>query len=142
MPAIEVDSLVFDFPESWEPSRYDAWAFYRRQISRMWDGIRAVDVLAVDPDRTAWLIEVKDYRVHARTKPTDLAEEVAGKVFDTLAAMLPAKLNGNDAGEVKAATSVLGAKKLRVVLHMEQPEKHSTLRPRAIDPAAVMQRLR
>jgi hypothetical protein len=108
----------------------------------MRDGIRAVDVLAIDPERTAWFIEIKDYRVHKRTKPTDLAEEVAGKVFDTLAAMLPAKVNGNDADEASAASAVLGAKKLRVVLHLEQPKKHSTLRPRAIDPATLMQKLR
>lgn len=142
MPTVQVDGLQFDFPNSWATSKYDSWGFYRAQFSVMWDGIKAVDLLALDPDRTAWFIEVKDYRSHARTKPSELGGEVAGKVFDTLAAMLPAKLNSNDAEEVKMATAVLGAKKLRVVLHLEQPKKHSALRPRAIDPANVLQTMR
>ena len=36
----------------------------------------------------------------------------------------------------------LRAKNLKVVLHLEQPAKHSTLFPRAINPAAVLQRLK
>jgi len=142
MPTVHVDGLGFDFPISWATSRYDDWGFYRTQFSIMWDGIKAVDLLALDSDRTAWFIEVKDYRSHVRTKPSELGDEVAREVFDTLAAMLPAKVNANDAEEVKMATAVLGAKKLRVVLHLEQPKKHSALRPRAIDPANVLQRLR
>ncbi|MFS8065836.1 MAG: hypothetical protein ACMG6S_05625 [Byssovorax sp.] len=122
-------------------SKFDDWVFYRRQFSRMWNGIKSIDLLAVDPDKTAWFIEVKDYSEHARTKPSDLSGEVARKVFDTLAAMLAAKLNANDAEEVKMAAAVLGAKKLRVVLHLEQPRKHSAFRPRAIDLVAVKQEL-
>jgi hypothetical protein len=142
MATVQVDGLQFDFPSLWATSKYDDWAFYRAQFRGMWGGIKAVDLLAVDPDQTAWLIEVKNYRMHARTKPSELGDEVAHKVFDTLAAMLPAKVNANDAGEVKMATAVLGAKKLRVVLHLEQPKKHSALRPRAIDPANVLQTMR
>ncbi|WP_437826262.1 hypothetical protein [Sorangium sp. So ce1153] len=142
MPTVAVDGLDFDFPSTWRASKYDDWQFYRKQFSAMRDGIKSVDLLAVDPDRTAWLIEVKDYRAHERTKPSELDDEVARKVFDTLAAMLPAKINASDAEEAKMATAVLGARKLRVVLHLEQPRKHSTLRPRAINPADVQQALR
>ncbi len=142
MPSIDVDGLDFDFPTAWEKSKYDDWAFYRNRFSRMWNGIKSIDLLAVDPGKTAWFIEVKDYRESIRTKPSELGDEVARKVFDTLAAMLPAKHNASDAEEIKIATAVLGAKKLRVVLHLEQPRKHSTLRPRAIDPVAVQQDLR
>jgi hypothetical protein len=142
MPTVQVDGLQFDFPTSWATSKYDDWGFYGAQFRGMWDGIKAVDLLAIDPDRTAWFIEVKDYRLHVRTKPSELGREVAGKVFDTLAAMLPAKINANDAEEAKMAAAVLRAKKIRVVLHLEQPKKHSALRPRAIDPAHVLQTLR
>ncbi|HZF53108.1 MAG TPA: hypothetical protein VE093_30855 [Polyangiaceae bacterium] len=142
MPIVQVDTLQFDFPSTWATSKYDEWVFYCAQFRGMWDGIKAVDLLALDPDQTAWFIEVKDYRMHVRTKPSELGGEVARKVFDTLAAMLPAKLNANDTEEVKMATAVLKAKKLRVVLHLEQPKKRSALRPRAIDPANVLQTLR
>jgi hypothetical protein len=142
MPTLLVDGLSFDFPASWEASKYDDWSVYRHQFSRMWNGIKAVDLLAVDPDKTAWFIEVKDYRMHPRTKPSELSNEVAHKVFDTLAAMLPAKVNAYDVEEMRLATAVLGAKKLRVVLHLEQPAKHSALRPRGINPLDVQQALR
>lgn len=142
MPIIHVEGLAFAFPDRWETSKYDDWSFYRNQFAKMWNGIRALDLLAVDPDHTLWLIEVKDYRKHARTKLSDLGDEVAHKVFDTLAAMLPAKIYASDSHEVKMAKAVLGAKRLRVVLHLEQPSKHSTLRPRAINPRDVQQVLR
>jgi len=142
MPSIDVDGLLFDFPTPWHVSKFDDWAFYRRQFSRMWSGIKSIDLLAVDPEKTAWFIEVKDYSEHVRANPSDLGDEVAHKVFDTLAAMLAAKLNGNDAEEIEMATAVLGAKRLRVVLHLEQPVKHSSFRPRAINPLDVEQRLR
>jgi hypothetical protein len=85
---------------------------------------------------------VKDYRVHPRTKPSEVSDEVSQKVLDTLAALLPAKVNANDADEQATAGTLLTAKKLRVVLHLEQPKKHSKLFPRAIDPANVQQKLR
>jgi len=36
MMDIQVDSLTFSFPDSWEVSKYDEWTFYRNQFSRMW----------------------------------------------------------------------------------------------------------
>ena len=142
MPFTNVDGLDFDFPASWQTSKYDDWIFYRRQFSPMRNGIKSIDLLAVDPEKTAWFIEVKDYRANVRTKPSELGDEVARKVFDTFAAMLPAKVNANDADELQMATAVLGAKKLRVVVHLEQPKKHSAFRPRAFDPGAVQEDLR
>jgi hypothetical protein len=138
----EVDGLNFDFPDDWQVSKYDDWSFYRNQFGRMRNGIKSLDLLAIDPSNTAWLIEVKDYRVNPRTKPSDLGEEVAHKVFDTLAAILPAKIHATDADEKKIARAVAACRELRVVLHLEQPAKHSKLRPRAIDPANVKQKLR
>lgn len=142
MTRVPVENLTFTFPDGWQVSKYDDWTYYRRQFSRMWDRIKAVDILALEGDHTAWFIEVKDYRQHSRTKPTDLADEIARKTFDTLAAMLPAALNANDEDERAMAERITQVKKLRVVLHLEQPMKQSTLRPRAIDFAVVEQRLK
>lgn len=137
-----VDGLIFDFPDDWQVSKYDDWSYYRNQFTRMWNGIKALDLLAVDPAKTAWLIEVKDYRVNPRTKPSDLGEEVAHKVFDTLAAILPAKTQANDASEKQMCRAIAASRVLRVVLHLEQPAKHSKLRPRAINPADLKQKIR
>ncbi|MGZ4970941.1 MAG: hypothetical protein ACXV8O_02465 [Methylobacter sp.] len=93
MQRFNVDGLNFDFPNDWQVSKYDDWSFYRNQFSRMRNGIKSLDLLAIDPNKTAWLIEVKDYRINSRTKPSDLGEEIAHKVFDTLAAIIPAKIH-------------------------------------------------
>jgi hypothetical protein len=142
MPTVEVGTLTFVFDVGWQASKYDDWAFYRQQFQRVRNGVKAVDILAVAPDRTVWFIEVKDYRHHPRTKPIELADEVACKVFDTLAALLPARIHGNVGQETTVASAALQGCALRVVLHLEQPARHSKLFPRAIDPANVRMKLR
>ena len=142
MQRLPVDGLYFNFPDDWHVSKYDDWSFYRNQFSRMWNGIKSLDLLVISPAKTAWLIEVKDYRLNQRTKPSELPEEIGQKVFDTLAALLPAKVNASDVGEVDISRRMLEANRLRVVLHLEQPAKHSKLRPRAINPADVQMKLR
>jgi hypothetical protein len=142
MTRLPVDGFTFIFPTGWFAEKYDTWSFYRNQLIKIRNGIKAIDLLALDPDTTAWFVEVKDYRVNPRTKPSDLGDEVAQKVLDTLAALLPARLNATVTQERQMASAVLGASKLRVVLHLEQPTKHSRLRPRAINPADVKQQLK
>jgi hypothetical protein len=136
-----VDGINFEFPDDWHVSKYDEWSFYRNSFTRMWSGIKSLDLLAIGPGKTVWLIEVKDYRVHQRTKPIDIADEVAHKVFDTLAALLPAKVNADDATEKSIAHEISKVTRFRVILHLEQPAKRSKLFPRAIDPANVRQKL-
>lgn len=138
----DVDGLTFSFPENWKITKYDDWAFYRNQFSRMWNEIKAVDMIALDLLSTVWFIEVKDYRVHQRTKPSSLPNEFAGKVFDTLAAMLPAKVNASNPEEKQMATDISSTQRIRVVLHLEQPRQDSKLFQRAIDPADVQQKIR
>jgi hypothetical protein len=142
MKSVKVENITLRFPDEWTASKYDEWVFYKNQFSRMWNNIKAVDVLATDPQKNAWFIEVKDYRRHQRTKSINLADEVAKKVFDTLAAMLPAKVNATNDDERAAATKVAQAKKIHVVLHLEQPQKSTRLTPIAIRPADVQQKLR
>ncbi|MDO9168265.1 MAG: hypothetical protein Q7U18_04110 [Methylobacter sp.] len=142
MQRFNVDGLIFDFPDDWLVSKYDDWSFYRNQFITIKNGIKSLDFLAVDLNKTAWLIEVKDYRLHPRTKPSELGIEVAHKVFDTLAAIIPAKIHATDPDEKQLARAVSASRKLRVVLHLEQPAKHSKLRPRAINPVDVQQKIR
>jgi hypothetical protein len=139
---IPVDGLTFSFPDTWMADTYDAWDFYRNHFGKMWNGIKGVDLVAVDGAHTTWLIEVKDYRRRKRVKASRIDDEVARKVYDTLAALLPAAVNGSDQDEQRLARAALGARRLRVVLHLEQPRKHSMLFPRAIDPAEVKLGLR
>jgi hypothetical protein len=142
MTSILVDDLRLRFPDAWQVAKYDDWVFYRRRFQSMVGGAKAMDVLAVQPNRTVWLIEVKDYRQQNRTNPSSLAEDVARKVFDTLAALLPAAIHADEDSERTLARVVTGASSLRVVLHLEQPRKHSKLFPRAIRPADVQQEMR
>ncbi len=134
-------TLTFSFPDDWHISQYDEWAFYRNRFSKMHEGIKGVDLLAVDPASTAWFIEVKDYRKQSRTKPLPLAEEIFGKVYDTLAAIVPAKCNAENE-EQSHAEKVAHCKKIRVVLHLEQPPVPSKLFPKKFDLSNVQQQLR
>ncbi|MCR6882116.1 hypothetical protein NTA02_30235 [Pseudomonas aeruginosa] len=145
MPVIEQvineDRLTFTFPAGAMATKYDDWAHYRRQFNSAFGGTKAIDLLYAE-DRVGWLVEIKDYRLHVRTKPTDIADEVAHKVRDTLAGLVSAQHHATDTDERRFARKMLRCQRLRVVLHLEQPRKTSRLRPRAMDPAAVQIRLR
>lgn len=142
MPSITEGQLTFDFPNGWQVSKFDEWSFYRNQFQQACGGTKAVDILAVERRTCLWNIEIKDYRQHRRTKTIDLPDEIAVKVRDSLAALVAARANANDADEKALAKAALSCSRLRVVLHLEQPAKHSKLFPRAIDPAKVQQRLK
>ena len=88
MTEIEEGDLKFTFPDHCEAHKYDEWAFYRNQFQSVAGGSKAVDIVCVSGD-TAWLIEIKDYRRHPRTKVIDIDDELARKVRDTLAGWPP-----------------------------------------------------
>ena len=77
MPTVTEGKLRFTFPDGWNVSKYDDWLHYRIQFIKVCDGIKAIDVLALEPKGCCWLLEIKDYREHARTKAIGLAEELA-----------------------------------------------------------------
>jgi len=134
-------ALTFHFPYNARVTQYDNWAFYRRQFNACFGGTKAMDFVYVDGHAT-WLIEVKDYRAHRRTKVIDLADEVAFKVRDTLAGLAAAQCYASDQVEQQLARDALKAKRFHVVLHLEQPTKHSKLFPRAVDPANLKIKLK
>lgn len=138
---IREDRLVFTFPAGAMSSKYDSWSHYRNQFNSAFGGTKAVDMLYAAAD-TAWLIEVKDYRVNPRTKAIDLAEEIALKVRDTLAGLVTARLYANDADEKRVADALLRKRRMRVVLHLETPRSLSRLQPKPIEATTVLQKLK
>ena len=142
MLTISEGDLTFHFPDEWRITKFDQWSFCRKQFQYVCGGAKSLDILAIGPRGSLWFIEIKDYRRHRRTKAVDIADEVAFKVRDTLAALLPARLNAGDASERELAARALTSRSLHVVLHLEQPAKHPKLLPRSIDPARVAQRLK
>lgn len=137
-----VGDLEFEFDDDWKVGKPDEWAYYRRQFQTIWEGIRAVDLMAIAPDGTLWLIEVKDYLKHRRTNPEPLDEVIGRKSFGTLAMLLPASLRANNQNEKDLARDCLRAGKLQVVFHLEQPDRDSKLSRRAFDLADVQAQLR
>lgn len=133
--------LAFTFADGVEPSQYDEWAFYRNQFNAVCGGTKAVDFVCLDGDQL-WLIEVKDYRRHRRTKLVELGDEVAAKVRDTLAGLVAASCNANEAEEQRVAQQAVRRSRLRVVLHLEQPRNPSKLFPRAVDTDDVLLKLK
>lgn len=142
MPSLTEGHLAFHFDANWRAARYDAWKFYQDHWKDSCGGNRGVDILALDPVRCLWLVEVKDYRQHFRTKTEDLASEMARKARDTLAGLIIARHRAAEPEERELAAAALGFKTLRIVLHLEQPATHSRLFPRAIDPAKIEQKLK
>lgn len=148
---MNIDGLEFRFPENWlpKPSEYDKWVFYRKKIQNLCplrcntcqqckscdkSGLKAIDVLAISPDKTVFLIEVKDYRPRLikgaltdrpQPKPSELSKTIQDKVFHTLAALLPAQLFAENEDERALAKEVLASQSFRVVLHLELAKERS-----------------
>lgn len=119
--------ICYTFPEGWDATKFDDWSFYRKQFQNALCGNKAVDFLAFEPDsKTLWLIELKDYRQFPRVKGVDVWDEVAIKVRDTLACLYAARVESAH-DHYAFANKVANAKKLRVVLHFEQPRSGSRL---------------
>lgn len=143
MILIREKDLLFQFPDSWDACKYDDWSYYRKRFQRTCDS-KAVDILALSPLQggTLWLIEVKDYRRHRRQKPISIWDEMAFKVRDTLAGVFAAGRNADHDGEKGFARKCATSKRLRIVLHLEQPNKTSRLFPRTFNPANIEVKLK
>jgi len=165
MPTIPEDQLRFVFPDGWFASKFDTWSFYCRQFMKLASaempcskcrqplecavcrskrvaGTKGIDILAINVGQTCWQIEIKDYRQTRVGNFFFLADEVALKVRDTLAALVAAKLNANDAGEKELARQALACPQIRIVLHLEQPTPHSIAQSKATRKSQVLQRLK
>lgn len=141
MAILSEGHLLFSFDPSCHAEKYDEWSFYRNPFQKTCGGAKAVDIICLS-NNTCWLIEVKDYRQYKRTNPQCLGDEIAIKVRDTLTGLVAAKMNAKNDFERDFAKKTLKCNVMKVVVHLEQPQKTSKLRPCAIDPAAVKQSLR
>lgn len=141
MTEIAEGALRFRFPSGCEASKYDDWSFYRNQFQSVANDSKAVDIVCVKGN-VCWLIEVKDYRRHRRTKTIDIPDEIALKVRDTLAGLAAAASNANEIQERTHAARALASRKWRIVLHLEQPPVRSKLWRYPMSPAALLQKLR
>lgn len=141
MTVITEGALTFTFPAGAQVCKYDEMSFYRNQFIKMADGIKAMDLVYVD-DQTCWLIEVKDYRVHQRSKSIGLADEIAGKLCNTLAGLWAAKCNANDQDEKRFATAAIRARNIRVILHLEEPPQRRRLAPNKSLKAGLLHKMK
>ena len=146
--------LQFAFPDTWQICRPGETSYYVRHFQDFCNragsngGCKEVDFLAYDPIALVlWLVEVKDYRAHQRTKPIDLADETALKVRDSLALLRVAPVRDmaqSTGGRLQArdfARVSIPAVNIRVVLHCELPAHASRLFPGVRDSANLQQKL-
>lgn len=141
MTAITEGALTFTFPAGAQVCKYDEMSFYRQQFSRMGNGIKAMDLAFVD-EHTLWLIEVKDYRQHPRTKTIPLIDELAAKLRDTLAGLMSAKCTAQVMAEKVFAQSAVRTDQIRVVLHLEQAAPVGRIAPNKILTVAKIQKMK
>lgn len=134
-------SLSFEFESVEFAEKYDDWRHYRGVFNSACESSKAVDFI-VSKENTLWLIEVKDYRRHKRTKPSCLADEVMLKVRDTMAGLVSAAFLGVDDDEKRASRTALKKRRLKVVLHLEQPSKQSRLFPVSVRPTDISMKLK
>lgn len=137
-----IDGKQFSFPEGWQVLKYDDSSFHRNQFQSFAGGSKALDAVALAPDRTLWLIEVKDYSRSRRSKAGTVFSEVAAKVRSTLAGLAVARVHANDRSERELAHRAMNASSLRVVLHLDQPAQASRLFKQVIDPKTARTQLR
>lgn len=139
-PIIE-DNLTFTFPNGASSTKYDDWSFYRNQFNSAFGGAKAVDIIYLEHD-TCWLIEIKDYRINRRMKAIDISKEIAIKVRDAMSGIYAASCNANNQDEKSFAIDAIKKRKIRVVLHLEQPPVNSRLFPRVAEPANIVMSLK
>lgn len=136
--------IRFEFPDEWEVFRPERASYYKNHFQKFAGGCKEMDFILFEPNRTLWLMEVKDYTTDRRVKNQCVFEEVAEKVRDNLALLL--------AGSVRDDPSNAGVRsfmdcckipaEIRVVLHLEQPTKPSKMFPGVKMKADAAQMLR
>ena len=139
MTEITEGALTFSFPNGCEASKYDDWTYYRKHFQRVAKS-KAADILCLDGD-VAWLIEIKDFRLHEGPIPSELGHEVAVKMRDTLSGLAAAYANADDETEKEFARRAIKTGVWRVVLHLEQPSEHAGLFQKPLNLANMRMKL-
>lgn len=137
-----VDGFRLTVPVGWWIWKYDDSSFHRNQFQNFAGGRKAVDAVVLSDQGELWLVEVKDYRRHRRTKPGSVFAETASKVRATLAGLATARVKANDAAELHMAHQAMQCGRVRVALQLVQGAKPSRLFPRLVDPLDAALELR
>ncbi len=137
----EEGRIRFSFVDAHIATQYDNWRYYKKHFQKAAGSSKAVDFI-VCKDDVAWLIEVKDFRRHRRTKPIELCDEIAQKVRDTMAGILSAQFHANDCAEKSCASSVSACTHLKVGLHLQQAKNPNRLFPHDFNPANLTLKLK
>jgi hypothetical protein len=121
--------LRFEFPADWSVLRPGEASFYKKHFQGFCGGSKETDFVLKSGDGDWYLLEVTDYTTDRRTKPLDLVEELSIKVRDTLSLLLAGAANDVTGHEGVGAFARGGGmpSKIRVVLHLEQPNKLSRM---------------
>ena len=138
---IQEGKLKFEF--AFKAIKLDDSLYYRNSFMKVQNGLKAVDILAVD-NTTSYLIEVKDY-THPDTKqlePSKLIEDIVKKVVCSLAILLPMREKSTDATEQEIIKEFLEKKELIIVFHIELPPRRRTLRQSNYDLVDIRKRLK
>ena len=137
-----VDGFRLTVPVGWWIWKYDNSSFHRNQFQSFAGGCKAVDAVILSDVGELWLVEVKDYRQHRRTKPGSVFAETATKVRSTLAGLATARTAANDAAELNLARQAMQCGRVRVALQLVQAAQPSRLFPHVVDPADATQQLK
>lgn len=137
-----IDGFRLTVPAGWWVWKYDDSSFHRNQFQSFAGGSNAVDAVVLSDQGELWLVEVKDYRRHRRTKPESVFAETASKVRSTLAGLAAARTSANDASELALARQAMACGRIRVALQLVQAANPSRLFPRLVDPADADLQLR
>ena len=132
--SVDVEGMRLTMPPGWQAWKYDDSVFHQGQFQGFTGGIKAVDVVALEPNHTLWLIELKNYRQNRRRKPSSVFDEVASKVRDTLAGLAIARVRADVQQERARAQQALSCTQIRVVLQLAQSGKPHRLFPQVVDP--------
>jgi len=133
MPTITEGKLTFTFPDEWNVSKYDDWGHYRNQFIKVCGGVKAVDVLALEP-------QGKDARVAVRSArgghPRAVAElklyqkSVLKRIGgETLPDLLVVAIDGNCSSFASAHLLAMGPSTPRFVdrSHCRRPRSPPTM---------------
>ena len=99
MREIRENQIVCRFPRDWPTVKFHDHAFYGK-VSKAIQAVKGVDMVAVGEPKM-YLIEIKDYRGFAienkqKLTTSELIQDVAGKVKDTLAVLYAAHRQKQD----------------------------------------------
>ncbi len=133
--------ISFTFTDVNFAEKYDEWQHYRNVYQKACGSSKAVDFI-VSTGRELWMIEVKDFRRHGRTKEIPLHEEITKKVRDTMAGLISAQFHAANAHEKQCARSVNGCITLRIGVHLELPRNPSRIFQLSVNPANLTIKLK